>query len=502
MGIDRDRRVAWAALAVALVAGAALRLRGSGMSPWFDEWASLFFAHQPLSRLWSGWMVRETNPPLYYTILRGWLLAAGPLGPVGARAPSIAAGLAAIALCWWGVGRADGPRAGAVAALLVAVSAQCIHFSQEVRAYAFLFLALAASFFALLDIVGRAERGERAPTRAWALFAGGAIAAGYLHTTALLWPPVATLALIAVRPDFRPFTGRDWRALALADLAIAAALGWWLWITWLQLRAPNANIAWVAPPGIREGLKIIAKGSLLLRGRLAATVLVLLPALVGAVRTRARATTRLTLACWLGLIAAFLAASRHQSIILERTAFPLTVFPLALAAAGLAGLPRRWAAVGTGGVVALLGINLVLARPGFVSEDWLGAVDHVAATPRAALLLSGEAEAVAADQACRLHRRTACPFPLLTLPLSRFDAWAHGLAPPTPSANGHPALPPGTRLYLLTRFQEDPLPALHGAGLIRAVRVRRAFLMGPLPPVAAAELTAGTRVKDGLVRLP
>ena len=60
-------------LALMLVAVAAFRIHTAQYSLWYDELASLEFARQPVSRLWSSWMLRETNPPLFYTMLSGWI---------------------------------------------------------------------------------------------------------------------------------------------------------------------------------------------------------------------------------------------------------------------------------------------------------------------------------------------------------------------------------------------------------------------------------------------
>ncbi|MFX4883844.1 hypothetical protein ABTB71_19260, partial [Acinetobacter baumannii] len=38
----------------------------------FDEYASRYFSDQPFSRLWGWWLLRETNPPLFYSLLRLW----------------------------------------------------------------------------------------------------------------------------------------------------------------------------------------------------------------------------------------------------------------------------------------------------------------------------------------------------------------------------------------------------------------------------------------------
>ena len=64
-GSGLESRIGLAALTAAVLVAAMVRLAFSDYSLWFDELASVFFASQPTERLWSAWMLRETNPPLF-----------------------------------------------------------------------------------------------------------------------------------------------------------------------------------------------------------------------------------------------------------------------------------------------------------------------------------------------------------------------------------------------------------------------------------------------------
>jgi hypothetical protein len=66
-------RSASAGIALAMVAGFVIRACTGDCPMLRDELSSIVFASQPLSRLWSVWMVRQTNPPLFHSLLRGWL---------------------------------------------------------------------------------------------------------------------------------------------------------------------------------------------------------------------------------------------------------------------------------------------------------------------------------------------------------------------------------------------------------------------------------------------
>jgi hypothetical protein len=67
---ERATKADWLVVPI-LLGAAALRLFTSGYSLWLDEIAAVRFARQPLALLWSGWMAREANPPLYYSLLKG-----------------------------------------------------------------------------------------------------------------------------------------------------------------------------------------------------------------------------------------------------------------------------------------------------------------------------------------------------------------------------------------------------------------------------------------------
>ena len=71
-----QRRFDMVALLLVVALGAGLRLYRIGAQPlWVDEASSLRFARQTLPQLWN-WhsLVDPGNPPLYYSLLHGWLV--------------------------------------------------------------------------------------------------------------------------------------------------------------------------------------------------------------------------------------------------------------------------------------------------------------------------------------------------------------------------------------------------------------------------------------------
>ncbi|MGK6325383.1 glycosyltransferase family 39 protein [Sphingomonas sp. DT-51] len=501
--------VALAALAVAVLVAGVVRVAWADYSLWFDELASVFFAAQPLDRLWGAWMLRETNPPLFYTVLRGWIAAAG-LSETGLRLPGIVASLAAIVAVYAAVARGFGRRAAVIAALLLALSPQQLYFAHQVRAYIFLYLAVAVSFAGLLHVALAAT--PRARRWGWLAYVAGAVAGIYLHTTGVIWPAAATLALMLVDPRFRPFRGSAWVTLLVADLAIALATAWWLYMTFLQLTQPNGNLGWLQGLGVRKSALIYV--ATLLQSRqvsllqLPAPLLVAGFAALGAWRGRTEAATRLTLACLVVASALFVVLNLKQPIFLDRTILWLSLFPLVLAARGAASLHGRWYLAAAVAAAAALAMTLALTRQNLLKEDWRAVVTRTAADPRAVLFVDGEAMGIATEMACRveLHRPT-CPFTVVPLvaPGPQLDGWGRGLAAAVGARADAGAVPAGARAYVLRRPFHDALLDLRDAGLLSPATVgetpERPVVIGPLPPRSLEALRQRMRVGGDLLYL-
>lgn len=482
-------------LAALLAVAAILRLSLANYAFWFDEYASLFFADQPFSRLWSEWMVRETNPPLFYSVLRGWILLVGPMDRVMLRVPGIFASLLTITVAYVGVARIYGARAGAAAGVLLAVSAQQIFYAHQLRGYSLFALALTVSFFCLMAIVTANERGERQKRLSWLGFIGGSVAATYLHTTGFLWLPIATIGLIVADSRFIPFWGRDWLRLAAADLAILICSSWALWIVYHQLQVPNDNISWLQYPGFRGSINLYWTTVLLVRDpqgiENGICLLVMVGVLFGFWKTFDRPATRLAAACWMASLVLFFAFSLKQPILSERTLVWMAIFPVTLAAAGLGTL--RSSAVYAGSVATLtflLAVNLFLKYDSFQKEDWEGAVKAVAHDPRGALIVRGEGDGVVALEACKSALRVErCPVPIVTLAAQGVNIWAEGYGPTIPATpSGRLALSAGTQIYIVQRFGGLPLHDLKKAGLLRALPANTVFFQGPYAPPFIEEL--------------
>lgn len=234
-----------AILAALLILGIMIRLLCAHQSLWIDEIASVNFADQPLSNLWSDWMRRETNPPLYYTILKGWTQLIGPAyGDQGLRSLSILYGCGSTILAYFLGRKVAGNWAGLAAAALMTVSPAQVHYSLELRAFAQAQFAALAAILCAIHFLEARTVSER-----WAagvLYVISTVAALYSHTTVALLPLLVNLGaiwwIIAKRKSSDLL--KTWIA---ANLVIILAWIWWLSITLWQVRWAR-NLDWIVAP--------------------------------------------------------------------------------------------------------------------------------------------------------------------------------------------------------------------------------------------------------------
>lgn len=446
-----------------LLGAAALRIVTSGYSLWFDEIAAITLAHQPLESLWSAWMARETNPPLYYTLLKGWMALFGE-SDAAVRLLSVAIGTAGIAAAWWLARRIGGVGAGLIAALLVATSAAHVDFSQEVRGY---ILAQTAALFGCATMVAYLERPRIAPLLGYAF---AALVALYAHTTMILFVALANLAMLWL-------LRRDRSGLAMwlaANAAIALLWSWWAWISLGQAAAGGAGFSWIARPDAIAALNMTAVIYLPLY--LAAGKVVFAPLLALA---------------WLGGLAGFAARDRRPAVLLLATLAVATP-PLlwALSQKLPIFLPRTlfWAAGPMAVLVAvalarlssprirllLLGLLLALQLgalqrwlPAREPEAWPQAIAAIARIdPHAIIMVQGDAMGVAT----RHYLKPGLRMVIVPRPAGGPDRWAEGLVavPHVDAAAARALLVRNGTVFALARGDYDPGALLAPAGLKQA----------------------------------
>jgi uncharacterized membrane protein len=415
----REELVTRLTLASILLVAAAVRLAGLHFSLWLDESASLAFARQPLSHLWGEWMLRETNPPLFYTLLKGWQAIVGTSDAV-ARLLPIAIGLVGV----WGMfllGRAiGGARAGLFAAALLALSAIHVDYSLQLRGYGLAHGGVMFACFAMVRFLQ--ERRHR-----WLLlYLAGAAVAVYSHTTLLLFVGLANLTMVALLRRDRPALG----AWLVANMALAAIAGWWIWMTFRQLAQPH-NFGWITVPSLADAWRMTS--DVFVPMYLRSDTLGgsgMLCAIVGGVVlfSLARPRPEVTLLAVLALGAPLLLylVSQQTAMFLPRTLFWVTGPLIALLAAGVVSLAERRTTLLSGGVLlALSVVGLASWLPYGETEQW-------AASARAVDGRGGAHDIFVADDAVALALGHYLPdagrrIVVVTDPSAEHERWAVGL---------------------------------------------------------------------------
>lgn len=272
-GIRPPVKGQWAfglALGGLLLLAFAVRLALAGYSLWFDDYASLIFADQPQSRLWSLWMAREANPPLFYSLLRIWR-GLGADGIVTLRLLPIAAGTLHVAVVAWICQRWHSRTAALVAALLLALSMQHVLVTHMVRGYA---LAMLGSSVALAGLLLWWD-GGRGRLPGMGLFVLGSLLAFYTHTTLILWLGIGPAALVLChwraffRDGVRMATGMRTRGALWRDLAAMVAVSclgasWWVWVLLHRPAEAAENTSWIVHFNfVQTVFKFLQNGQLL-----------------------------------------------------------------------------------------------------------------------------------------------------------------------------------------------------------------------------------------------
>lgn len=130
-----------------ILLAATLRLYNLGkQSLWLDEAYSVMMSKN-LVNLWLD-QIKDSSPPLYYTILHFWILFLGQTES-SLRLLSSIFGILFIPLLFVVGTNIFGKKTGIFASLIAAISPYHIYYSQEARAYSLLALLSLASFFIL-----------------------------------------------------------------------------------------------------------------------------------------------------------------------------------------------------------------------------------------------------------------------------------------------------------------------------------------------------------------
>lgn len=225
---------------VLLAAGLRLLHLGS-KSLWVDECASLDFAQQPWAEFWKTMWNGEANMLAYYLLLRGWIHLGNSEFVV--RALSV---IPAVATVWvvYALGkRLFSTRVGLASALLLALNACHVAYSQEARSYALLLLLCALSMLTFVIAI------ERPTSTNWLLYVFVTVAAIYAHFFAGLVMLAEWVSLVFLPHSLLNLRRLGWSALLIA-LSITPAL-------WFILRKDVGQIDSIPNPGLLEMYRLI-----------------------------------------------------------------------------------------------------------------------------------------------------------------------------------------------------------------------------------------------------
>jgi mannosyltransferase len=147
-----SRNTAFVLLMLVVIAGTLFRLYLLGeRSLYVDEAASIIFARLPWSAFWKAMWDHEGNMAFYYVLLRGWIHLGDSETVV--RSLSVLFGVATIPATYLLGLRLFGRKAGLLSAVLLAVHAFHIQYSQEARSYSLLlFLLVLSTYFFLRSV--------------------------------------------------------------------------------------------------------------------------------------------------------------------------------------------------------------------------------------------------------------------------------------------------------------------------------------------------------------
>jgi mannosyltransferase len=218
------------ALAATLLLALVLRLLGLEARPAFDEAASWAFASLPWRTFLQVMWRFEGNGIAYYLTLRGWLQFGESLYFL--RLLSVLLGVGTVGVIYLLGARLFGTRVGLFAAVLLALHAFHIRFSQEARGYALTTLLLVLSAWLFLEMQ------RRRSTWLVASYVVVSALAVYGHLLSVLVLAAQWLWLLA---------GPGWpavrRGIAVA-VALAAAAAPALWYAVAQ---NEGQIDWIKP---------------------------------------------------------------------------------------------------------------------------------------------------------------------------------------------------------------------------------------------------------------
>ncbi len=486
-------------LLVVVLMAVTIRLIWAPHSLWFDEIASLKFSEQPYAKLWSDWMRRETNPPLYYSMLKAWRGMFGS-SDTALRGLSTALGVAGVvagaalahSLQTRRAGRGDGPGAGRWTAVLIALSPAQMMFSQEVRGYG---LAYIAALVALLGAVIVLAEADHSPRRRLGLllYMSATTVALYAHTTMVLLLLIVNgyvaVWLVTARRGASRQIAIDWVA---ANLLILLAWAWWLQITVWQL-GHASNVGWMTRPTLSIAAHWVFDSYVTEKPE---TVRLVAGLLMAGLAIRATWIHRRGPALLLSVVsiaapALLFVLSFVTPIILPRTIFWASGPFLVMVGLGLASLRPPIAILAGGAIAFVLLAGCYLSARKATVEPWRQIVESIEHADPAAWVVAGDpGVAFALEHYCA---PATCRLTIFTVQGTR-ETWSADMPRPRPHPTAYYGrLASRHRLFSATRYGRGDLarvaaPVARATNLASLVVLPEALALvewSPLPPKIA-----------------
>lgn len=253
----RDWRFLAAAVAIVVVAFLLRIYRIGEQELWVDEAFSFHIATIPN---WLGSLSIDTNPPLYYLLLRAWIKIAGQ-SEAALRLLSAGLGTLFVMAAIWAGREFFTPSVGLWSGWFGAVAPLHIYYSQEARTYTLLSLALLLTYV----MIWRALR--KNTLKSWILVSACALFALYAHYFAILGLLSAAF-LVLIWPEKQQIK-QPWLRIGGAGLLAALLFLPWLFLSFAFTPHSSDGIAWIQdvweriPPllAIPKSLELFGLGS-------------------------------------------------------------------------------------------------------------------------------------------------------------------------------------------------------------------------------------------------
>lgn len=225
---------------------------------WLDEAFSFSMVDMPN---WVGRALVDSNPPLYYLLLRVWAIFAGQ-SEAGLRLLSACFGTLFVAAVIWAGREIYDSRVGLWGGGFAAVAPIHIYYSQEARTYTLLTLALLLTYIALWRAL------IRNTWWSWALVSACAVFALYSHYLAILGL-LPTAFLLLLWPEKKDEAAQRWLRYAGAGLLSGLLFLPWLLGSFVFTSHSLAPVSWIqhawelTPPSlaIPKSLEVLGLGS-------------------------------------------------------------------------------------------------------------------------------------------------------------------------------------------------------------------------------------------------